>query len=54
MSRRRLNPPWLPGFWPMLAILLLLGSVFGYFYGLAKMTIFEKVPSEAAPKAVKK
>ena len=32
----------------MLAFLLLLGSVIGYYYGLAKLTVFEKLPPEAA------
>lgn len=48
--RRRLTPPWLPGFWALVAFLLLLGSVFGYFYGLAKLTRFEKVPGDAPAK----
>ncbi|MEN3941966.1 hypothetical protein WJU23_11775 [Prosthecobacter sp. SYSU 5D2] len=52
--RRRLSPPWLPGFWPMVAFLLLLGSVAGYFYGLARFTTFEKRPLEPAPKTAPK
>lgn len=52
--RRRLSPPWLPGFWPMVAILLLLGSVVGYFYGLAKLTVFEKLPAETVTKTTDK
>ncbi|GAA5149060.1 MAG: hypothetical protein V4599_03010 [Verrucomicrobiota bacterium] len=52
--RRRLSPPWLPGFWPMVAFLLLLGSVFGYYYGLAKLTVFEKLPPEPAAKTADK
>ncbi|TDU63194.1 hypothetical protein EI77_04402 [Prosthecobacter fusiformis] len=52
--RRRLSPPWLPGFWPMVAFLLLLGSVAGYYYGLAKLTDFKKVPPEPAAKPAPK
>ncbi|MBL9133498.1 MAG: hypothetical protein JNG86_19965 [Verrucomicrobiaceae bacterium] len=29
---RRINKPLLPGFWTLLAALLLLGSVFGVFW----------------------
>ena len=52
--RRRLSPPWLPGFWPMVAFLLLIGSVAGYFYGLARLTAFEKSPPEPAAKTAAK
>lgn len=48
--RRRLNPPWLPGLWPMLALLLLLGSVAGYYYALAKTTQFVRVEEKAPAK----
>lgn len=54
MARRRLTPPWIPGFWPMLAFLILLGSVAGYYYGLAKLTTFEKLPPEPAAKEAAK
>ncbi len=46
MSRPRLHPPWIPGLWSLLAFLLLLGSVFGYYYALAKSTRFERVPEK--------
>jgi hypothetical protein len=52
--RRRLSPPWLPGFWPMVAFLLLIGSVAGYFYCLAKLTTFEKAPPEPPIKTAAK
>lgn len=51
MRRRRYSPPWLPGFWPLLTLLLLLSSVLGYFYALGKLTVFEKRPPEPAAKA---
>lgn len=38
----------------MVGFLLLLGSVFGYYYGLAKLTFFEKLPSEPAAKSADK
>lgn len=38
----------------MVAFLLLLGSVAGYFYGLARLTTFEKSPPEPAPKTAPK
>jgi len=46
--RRRLNPPWLPGLWSLLAFLLLLGSIFGFYYALAQGTRFERLPEKAA------
>ena len=46
--RRRLNPPWLPGLWPLLAFLLLLASIFGFYYALAQGTRFERLPEKAA------
>lgn len=44
--RRRLNPPWIPGLWWLLTILLLIGSIFGFYYGLAKSTHFERLPDK--------
>ena len=38
----------------MMAFLLLLGSVGGYYYGLARLTTFVKIPPEPAPKAAAK
>jgi|GEM_PF-1906279 len=38
----------------MIAFLILCGSVAGYFYGLAKLTVFEKVPDEPTAKTVDK
>ena len=46
MARPRLQPPWIPGFWVLLAILLLLGSVFGFYYLLAKSTRFQRLPEK--------
>ena len=48
MSRRRLGPPLIPGFWIIVAFLLLLASVAGYYYLLARATTFERkvVPAE--------
>lgn len=45
--RRRLNPPWLPGLWSLLALLILICSIFGFYYVLAKGTHFERVPEKA-------
>lgn len=45
--RRRLSPPWLPGFWPMVAFLVLLGGSVGFFYTLGRLTIFERADLEA-------
>lgn len=47
MSRPRLHPPWIPGLWSLLAILLLLGSIFGYYYALARSTHFEHLAEKA-------
>ncbi|MCX6853494.1 MAG: hypothetical protein NTV80_01155 [Verrucomicrobia bacterium] len=44
--RRRLNPPWLPGLWSLLALLILLGSIFGFYYALAKGTHFQRTPEK--------
>jgi|GEM_PF-1950189 hypothetical protein len=49
--RRRLNPPWLPGLWSLLAFLLLLASVFGFYIALAKGTHFERVPEKTQTSA---
>ena len=38
----------------MMAFLLLLGSVIGYYFGLAKLTHFEKLPAEPARKGTSK
>lgn len=46
MARPRLQPPWIPGLWALLALLLLLGSVFGYYYLLAKGTRFQRLPEK--------
>lgn len=46
--RRRLSPPWLPGFWPMVAVLVLLAGSVGFFYALGKLTSFERKPSDAS------
>lgn len=42
MSRRRLSPPLMPGFWLIVAFLFLIGSVGGYYYLLARHTTFER------------
>ena len=44
--RRRLNPPWLPGLWSLVAFAILIGSIFGFYYALAKSTQFERVPEK--------
>ena len=44
--RRRLNPPWIPGFWLLVVFLLLISSVGGYYYLLSKSTAFEKRPDK--------
>lgn len=44
--RRRLNPPWIPGLWWLLTLLLLLASVFLFYSALAKGTHFERVPEK--------
>ena len=49
MSRRRLSPPLIPGLWTILAFLLLVGSVGGYYYALAQQTVFERLPVSAEP-----
>ncbi len=46
MARPRLQPPWIPGLWVLLTMLLLLASVFGYYYALAKSTHFERTPAK--------
>lgn len=47
MSRRRLSPPLIPGFWILVAFLFLLGAVGGYFHFLAKTTTFYRVESKS-------
>jgi hypothetical protein len=42
MARRRINPPWIPGFWPLVAFLILVFGVVGYFYLLGRSTAFER------------
>jgi len=42
MARRRMNPPWIPGFWPLVAFLLLAFALIGYFYVLGHATAFER------------
>jgi hypothetical protein len=54
MARRRINPPWIPGFWPLIAFLLLVFSIFGYFYLLGRATLFERRPDKTEPAAVAK
>jgi short subunit fatty acids transporter len=46
MPRPRLHPPWIPGFWALLAFLALLLSVAGYYYALAQSTRFERLPEK--------
>jgi hypothetical protein len=46
MSRRRLSPPLIPGFWMLVAFLLLLGVVGGYFHLLARTTSFYRIESK--------
>ena len=46
MARPRLQPPWIPGLWVLLAFLLLLGSVFGFYCLLAKGTRFQHLPEK--------
>lgn len=48
MSRRRLHPPWIPGFRALVAFLLLLASVFGFYYALGAATEFRRVEATAA------
>ena len=48
--RRRLSPPLIPGFWPLMAALFLLGCLFGTYYVLAKTTRFARQPDEVDPK----
>lgn len=48
MSRRRLHPPWIPGFRAMVAFLLLLASVFGFYYVLGRATEFRRVEAPTA------
>lgn len=47
MSRRRLHPPWIPGFRALVAFLLLLASVFGFYYVLGRATEFRRVEATA-------
>ena len=47
--RRRSGPPLIPGFWILVGLLLLGGSVFGYFYILARETRFVRQPMTAEP-----
>jgi hypothetical protein len=49
MARRRLGPPLIPGFWIIMAFLLLLASVGGYYFMLASKTTFERkaVPADS-------
>lgn len=42
MSRRRIDPPWIPGFWPLMAFLVLIFGVVGYFYLIGRSTAFER------------
>jgi hypothetical protein len=52
MSRRsrRLRKPWIPGFWTMMAALILGGSLFGCYWLLARSTQFQHAaPAEAQP-----
>jgi UPF0716 family protein affecting phage T7 exclusion len=46
--RRRLNPPWIPGLWWLLAFLLLICSIFGFYYAVAQGTRFERLSEKAA------
>lgn len=46
MSRRRLSPPLIPGFWILVAFLLLVGAVGGYFHLLAKTTTFYRIETK--------
>jgi hypothetical protein len=54
MARRRINPPWIPGFWPLLAFLLLAFAIFGYYYLLGHATAFERRPDRPEPAAAAK
>lgn len=57
MARRKrsLHPPILPGFWPLLALTLLVLSVLGWFWILGKNTRLERQPvAESAAPASKK
>jgi len=45
--RRRLHPPWIPGFWSLVAFLLLLTSVLSWYYVLAQGTQFCRLPEKA-------
>ena len=40
--RRRLHPPWIPGFWALVAFLALVSSVLGYYYLLGTATRLER------------
>lgn len=44
---RRHNKPLLPGFWTLLAALLLLGSVFGFFWlGGSSLKVLPRPPAK--------
>jgi hypothetical protein len=51
MARRRINPPWIPGFWPLVAFMILLFAVLGYFYLLSRATAFERRADKPEPAA---
>jgi hypothetical protein len=49
MPRRRLTPPLIPGLWAILVFLILISSVAGYYYLLARQTRFERSPVMNGP-----
>ncbi len=49
--RRRLHKPLIPGIWPVLAALVLIGSIGGVFWLLGKSTRLTRVSPTAPPPA---
>jgi len=54
MRRRRLHPPWFPGFRALAAFFLLLALLFGFYHALAVFTRFERAPAPPPPPAARK
>jgi hypothetical protein len=42
MGRRRSGPPLIPGFWIIVAAVVLISSVGGFYFILARETVFER------------
>lgn len=49
MSRRRLSPPLIPGFWILVAFVFLVGTVGGYYHVLTRATVFFRIESKTSP-----